>query len=78
MRNERFKLEKKQWKLKEEFAKLGGMGEAITELKEIKSMEEVKEFIDKKEREFWDKSTPIAKELADNLIKMGEEYIKNG
>ncbi len=78
MNKERRELKEKQSELKEKFAALGGMGEVITELKDIKSMEELKEFIEKKERQFWDESTPIAKGLCDNLTNLAEEYIKNG
>lgn len=77
MIKKRIELEKKQFELKEEFAKLGGWAEVLTELKLIKSIDELTEYIAKKEREFWDKSTPIATDLCENLIKMAEEYIKN-
>lgn len=62
--------------LRADFNKFEIPAQMLTELKEITSMDELKEYIDKKEREFWKQSTPIATELCNTLIKLGEEYVK--
>lgn len=70
------KTKKKFNELKIKYAEFGGVAEVLEEVKKIKTIDELKEYIKIKEREFWDKSTPVATELCETLIKMGEEYIE--
>jgi hypothetical protein len=72
------KLKKEFYELKAKFAELGGVAIVLEELKEISSYCDLKIYIEKRERQFWKESTPIATALCNKNIEMAEEYIKNG
>lgn len=63
------------------FAELGGWATILTEIKkefDLTSLGNIDlaKFVTKKEREFWEKSTPLATKLCNLNIKMAEEYME--
>lgn len=70
------KTKEKFNKLQIKCSKFGGVVEVLEEIKKIETIDELKDYIKMKEREFWDKSTPVAVDLCETLIKMGEEYVE--
>lgn len=86
MNKEIYKKRKEFWELKEKFAELGGAAKILTEVKKLIEHQEIhseenfldklKQYLDEKEREFWDESTPIAKKICDVNVEMAEIYIK--
>jgi len=59
---------------------LAGWAEVLTEIKDLKVFEksgELKDYVEKKTRQFWDESVPITTSMCEKNIELGASYVKS-
>lgn len=87
MNKKYIELQKEMYALRELLAKIDGKAEFLYELNsELERLEkhgsnnmteELKTWANKKERDFWYQSTPLARDLCNKVIEMGKTYIES-